>query len=243
MGDIKYNLIPQFGMVFWTIIIGFAIAGTYLILKKIFLPAMASGRAKQRLLIRIGYLEKLFWPVFILFIGVSLILSHTIAGLAICLFLAGVFWKPINNYFLGLLYLIGKTYSVGQRIRYQERNGTIKAFHNLTLEMELEDGESLDIPYSYFADTTIIRTSPQSGIMSHTINLPVAKPCNLELEKQRIKGLLLTLPWVLPNQKIVFEHISEDDHHYLIKVIVHGIDKNHLFKVETKIKSMYLKTG
>ncbi|MFT7605147.1 MAG: small-conductance mechanosensitive channel, partial [Saprospiraceae bacterium] len=150
-------------------------------------------------------------------------------------------WKPINNYFLGLIYMAGDTYSVGQRIRYNQQQGTIRAFNNLTLEMELEDGESLDIPYRYFADTTIIRTSPQSGVMSHTIKLPIAKPCDLEIEKQRIKGMLLALPWVLPAQKIVFEHLADEEDQYMIKVTVQGIDKNHLYKVENKIKSMYLK--
>ena len=164
-------------------------------------------------------------------------------GLALCIFLSGIFWKPINNYFLGIIYLVGKTYSVGQRIKYQDRQGTISAFNNLTLEMQLEGGESLDIPYSQFASSAVVRTSPQSGVMSHAITIPVIKPCDLEKEKQRIKAILLGLPWVLPNQKIVFEHISDETDKYLIKAIVHGIEKNHMYKVERKIKSMYLKNS
>ncbi|GJM31527.1 MAG: hypothetical protein DHS20C18_05280 [Saprospiraceae bacterium] len=204
---------------------------------------MISGPTQQKLLARVKYFEKLFWPVFIIFIGISLILSHIVVGLALCLFFAGVLWKTINNYFLGLIYMAGNNYTIGQRISYDNQKGTIKAFNNLTMEMELEGGESLDIPYSYFADTTIIRTSPQSGIMSHTINIPIAKPCDLEQEKQRVKSMLLALPWVLPNQKIVFEHIADEKDQYLIKVIVHGIDKSHMYKVETKFKSMYLNGG
>lgn len=243
MNGINYNLIPHFGLVIWTIIWGIAIAGAYLILKKIFLPNLAAGRTKQRLLRRMAYAEKIFWPIFFLFIGISLILSHIIVGLALCAFVVGILWKTINDYFLGLVYMAGDNYTVGQSIRYKDRQGAIKAFNNLTLEMELEDGESLDIPYRYFADATIVRTSPQSGVMSHTIKLPVAKPCDLEKEKQRIKGMLLALPWVLPNQKIVFEHIADEAHQYLIKVTVHGIDKNHMYKVENKIKSMYIRTA
>lgn len=243
MNTIKYNLLPNFSLVIWTIIIGIALAGAYLILKKIFLASLAPGQTKQKLTDRMAYGEKLFWPVFIICMATSLIISQVVVGLALCLFTAGVLWKPINNYFLGLIYMAGDTYSVGQRIRYKKQQGTIRAFNNLSLEMELEDGESLDIPYSYFADATIIRTSPQSGVMSHTVKLPIAKPCDLEVEKQRIKGMLLALPWVLPAQKIVFEHLSEDEEQYLIKVTVQGIDKNHLYKVENKIRAMYLKTA
>jgi mechanosensitive ion channel-like protein len=241
MNGITYNQIPNFGLVIWTIIIGIAIAGAYIILKKIFLSSMAAGQTKQKWLGRMEYGEKLFWPVFIVSIGTSLIISQVIVGLALSLFLVTLLWKTINNYFLGLVYMAGSTYTVGQRIRYNNQQGTIRAFNNLTLEMELEDGESLDIPYSFFADTTIIRTSPQSGVLSHTMKLPVAKPCDLEIEKQRIKSMLLALPWVLPSQKIVFEHLEDEEDHFLIKVTIQGIDKNHMYKVENKIKSMYLK--
>ena len=106
----------------------------------------------------------------------------------------------------------------------------------LTLEMELEHGDFLDIPYRHFAEAIIVRTSPQSGIMSHSISMKLTKPCDLEKEKQRLKNRLLTMPWVLPNQKIAFELMAEELTHYRIKVKVQGIDKDHWDKVEGQLR-------
>jgi hypothetical protein len=105
--------------------------------------------------------------------------------------------------------------------------------------MECDDGESLDIPYRFFIDAMIIRTSPQSGITSHSILMSLTKPCDLEMEKQKIKSILVSLPWVLPTQKIVIELLSEDSDSYNLRIIVQGIDRSHLEKVESKIKAIY----
>lgn len=168
-----------------------------------------------------------------------MIIIQPIVGLSIGIFSTVVLWKPIHNYLLGLIYLAGKTYFVGQRIRYNNQLVTLKAFRNISIELELDDGELMDVPYHDFADSNIVRSSPQSGVLSHSMILSIPKPSILESEEERIKALLLSLPWVVPRHKIVFERLSEDLNQYTIKVIVHGIDKNHLHRVEYKIKSLY----
>ncbi|RMG81793.1 MAG: hypothetical protein D6714_12360 [Bacteroidetes bacterium] len=239
MEGINYNLLPHFDLFFQTVFIGLLVVGVYLVLKRLLLPLPTTDRPRTTLYFRLDFVEKMFWPLFFILIGISLILSHAIVGLTLFVFITGILWRPLNNYFLGLIFRVGKNYKVGQRIRYRNTQGTIRAFNNMSLEMELEGGEYLDIPYRHFAGADIFRTSSKSGIMSYSITLPVAKPCDLEAEKRQIKTWLLSMPWVLPNQKMVIEHLADEPDRYLLKITVHGIDKNHLYKVENALKNRF----
>ena len=232
----------KLGIISWTIVLGLIIAGIYIAIKRLFLPDMPQGTVRSFLARKIILIEKSYWAIFIISLGVSAILSQPIVGLSLCLFCTAVLWKPLHNYFLGLVYLAGQTYFVGQRIRYNDHLVTIKSFNNISLEMELDNGESMDVPYHDFAEAIVIRSSPKSGIISQHILLKIAKPCVLVKEENQIRATLLSLPWVLPRQKIIFERISEEVSHYNLKVTVHGLDKNHLDKVASRIKSMYQST-
>ena len=52
---------------------------------------------------------------------------------------------------------------------------------------------------------------------------------------------LLSMPYVLPNQKIAIEHLSDEEQRYLIKVIIHGLDKQQMYVVEGKLKAIFAK--
>jgi small-conductance mechanosensitive channel len=230
---------PDIRLLTWTIIIGLVIIGAYMVLKKLFIHTLFDRPSRQNILAIIQFLEKVFWPFYLICIGFSLIISHPTVGISLCLFITVTLWKPIHNYFMGLIFVAGKTYSVGQRIKYNDLLGTIKAFHNISIELELDGGESMEVPYQDFANSSVIKTSPQSGVTSHTMIVNISKPCDLEKEKQKMQAMLIALPWVLPSQKIGFEQLSDEDDLYKIKVIVHGLDKDHLLKVENKLQSLH----
>lgn len=240
MEEMNYNLLPRFELFFGTVALGLAIALIYFILKKIFIPVLTSKGKGKRVLSNIHLLEKILWLVFMVIIAVSLILSHLVVGMTLVLFLGGIMWKSINNYLLGLVFQMGNKYKIGQIIRHEDAQGAITTFNNLSLELELEGGEFLDIPYRYFARSPVFRTSSKSGIKSHPVDLVIPKPCHLEKEEDRIRRRLLSLPWVLPNQKIVFEHLADEPSQYRIRVTIYGIDLNHLYKAEQAMKEMYV---
>lgn len=59
--------------------------------------------------------------------------------------------------------------------------------------------------------------------------------------KQSIRSYLLSMPYVLPNQKIAIEHLADEDNRYLIKVIIHGLDKQQMYLVEDRLKTVFTK--
>jgi len=238
MNELMNQVSPNYTLVLWIILSGLFVAGTYLIIKRILFPILPLGKLRNQILTRTRHMERLFWPLYSLLLAVSFIICQPLAGLALSIFLTAIFWSMLKDFYHGLFLRADKKYLVGQRVCYEEHNGTIKAFGNRVLILELESGGLLDIPYSKFTSAILMRTSPKSGIVSHTFEISISKPCDLLKEKHKIQSKLITMPWVLPNQKILIEHLGEDDSRHNLRVTIHGIDKNHLYKVESQLKGM-----
>ncbi|MEZ4773252.1 MAG: mechanosensitive ion channel [Bacteroidia bacterium] len=239
MDELLNQEISGTGNVIWTLLAGLLIAFVYTLVKKIVMPSMGKGTSGKRWLDRLALTERIYWPTLALVVLMSLLASRPLAGTVVSIVLFAVLFYPFRNFILGLIYWFGNTYSIGQRITYESKPGSIRSFNTLSLELELEDGSMLDIPYVRFAEATIVRSSPRSGVLRHGIDLRIQKPCDIELEKQNIRSHLLAMPYVLPDEKIVFEQLTDETDHYSVKVMVKGIDKIQLFIVESRLKALY----
>ncbi len=237
------NGLPGYGYVIWTVFIGLLIGLAYGLIKRILLPALGHGRRARQWRWRLDIIERLYFPVLSLAVLVSILVSRPLVGVVIATILVLLLYKPMKNYVLGVIYHAGNTYSIGQRILVSNQHGSIHSFNALSLEMELDEGSMLDIPYDIFSNAIVVRSSPKSGVLSHSIELAISKPCDIAQVKQSIRACLLSMPYVLPNQKIAIEHLSDEEHRYLMKVIIHGLDKQQMYEVEGRLKAIFTKGG
>jgi hypothetical protein len=227
--------------IIWTIVVGLLIGLTYFLIKRIILPLLGYGRKAKQWRWRLYIIERLYFPVLGLAILISILISKPLVGVVLSAILVLVLYKPIVKYVLGLIYRIGKTYSIGQRILVEGQHGSIRSFNALSIELELEDGSMLDIPYDIFSHSKVVRSSPKSGVLSHSIELAIPKPCEIAQVKQSIQMHLLSMPYVLPNQKINIVHLADEELRYLIKVTIHGLEKQQMYAVETELKAIFTK--
>jgi len=214
-----------------------AIAFSYALIKRVMLIGLGEGLRSALWQWRFQLVEDIFLPIMTLILLISLTISLPLVGVVVAAILLMVFLKPLKNFISGLLYRIGDTYTIGQRIKIDGVEGAIRNFRPLSVELALEEGGILDIPYSRFTEATILRISANSGVLSHVIQLKLSKPCNLEREELKVKQSLFAIPYVLPNHKISLEHVSESSEYHLIDVTIHGIDKTQMHKVEERLKS------
>ena len=241
MQQLLNSELPGYGYVIWTVLIGLLISLAYGLFKRILLPALGHGRKVRQWRWRLEIIERLYLPILVLAVIVSILVSRPLVGVVVTTILVLVLYMPMKNYVLGVIYHAGNIYSIGQRISISSQHGSIHSFNTMSLEMELDDGSMLDIPYDIFSKAIVVRSSPKSGVLSHSINLSISKPCDIAEVKQSIHICLLSMPYVLPNQKITIEHISDEEHQYLIKVIIHGLDKQQMYEVEGRLKAIYTK--
>ena len=241
MQQLLNNELPGFGYVIWTVFIGLLIGLAYGLIKRILLPALGHGRKARQWHWRLEVIERLYLPILVLAVLVSILVSRPLVGVVVTTILVLVLYKPMKNYVLGVIYHAGNIYSIGQIISVSSQHGSIHSFNALSLEMELDDGSMLDIPYDIFSNAIVVRSSPKSGVLSHSIELAISKPCDIAQVKQSIRFSLLSMPYVLPNQKITIEHLSDEEHRYQIKVIIHGLDKQQMYEVEGRLKAIFTK--
>ena len=239
MQQLLNNEFSGFGYVIWTVLFGLLLGLSFGLIKRILLPALGHGRKSQRWRRRFDIIDRLYLPILAMAILVSILISSPLVGVVIATILVLMFYKPMKNYLLGVIYHGGNVYSIGQSISVRNQHGSIHSFNALSLEMELDDGSMLDIPYDIFSRTMVVRSSPKSGVLSHSIELSISKPCDIAQVKQSIRSSLLSIPYVLPNQKIAIEHLSDEENRYLIKVIIHGLDKQQMYEVEGRLKAIY----
>jgi hypothetical protein len=237
------NELPGYGNVIWTIFIGLLIGLAYVLIKRILLPALGHGRRATQWRSRLDIIDKLYLPILGLVVLVSILVSRPIVGLVLSAIVFLILFNPIKKYLLGVIYRAGKTYSISQRISVKGHQGSIRSFNAMSLEVELDDGSMLDIPYDTFSDSIVVRSSPKSGILSHSIELAIPKPCDIVQVKQSIHSYLLAMPYVLPNQKVAIKNIADEEHRYLINVIIHGLDKQQMYLVEGRLKAIFAKGG
>jgi hypothetical protein len=235
------NEFPPYSPILWTIFIGLLTAIGYRLVKRLLIPVLAQKIKSQQLRLKLDIIETLFLPIFGLAILVSILISSPLIGIVVSTILLLIFYKPMRNYMLGIIYRAGNTYSIGQRVIVHSQQGSIVFFNTLSLEMALENGSMVDIPYDVFSDAIIVRSSAKSGVLSHTMELTIPKPCDIAQIKQSIRTYLLSMPYVLPNQKISIEHLSDEEHNYLIKIIIYGIEKQQMYEVEGKLKALFSK--
>ena len=233
--------LPGYGNVFGTILIGLLVGIAYVLIKRILLPALGRGRKARLWRWRLDVVEKLYLPFLGLAVLISILVTIPLVGVVVSAIFVLLLFKPMRNYILGLIYRLDHTYAIGQSIFVSNQHGSIHSFNALSLELELEDGSMLDIPYDIFINTLVVRSSPKSGVISHSIELSISKPCDIVQVKQSIRSCLLSMPYVLPNQKIAIEHLADEDNRYLIKVIIHGLDKQQMYLVEDRLKAVFTK--
>jgi hypothetical protein len=241
MQKLLNNELPGYGYVIWTLFIGLLIGLAYGIIKRILLPALGHERKARKWRWRLDIIERLYLPILPLAVLVSILISRPLVGVVVTTILVLLLYKPMKNYVLGVIYHAGSIYSIGQRISVSSQHGSIHSFNALSLEMELDDGSMLDIPYDIFSNSIVVRSSPKSGVLSHSIELAISKPCDIAQVKQSIRVRLLSMPYVLPNQKIAIEHLSDEKDRYLMKVIIHGLDKQQMYEVEGRLKATFIK--
>ena len=235
------NELPGYGYVIFTVFIGLLIGLAYGLIKRILLPALGNGLKVRQWRGRLDIIEWLYFPILALAVLVSILVSRPLVGVVVTTILVLVLYKPMKNYVLGMIYHAGNIYSIGQRISVSSQHGSIHSFNALSLELELGDGSMLDIPYDIFSNAIVLRSSPKSGVLSHSIELAISKPCDITQIKQSIRIRLLSMPYVLPNQKVAIEHLSDEEHRYLIKVIIHGLDIQQMYEVESRLKAIFTK--
>ncbi len=216
------------------------------LIHRLVLPGSAGlgARALRRQLRRFWPLiETIIWTLFALNAIASIFQNHLYYTGALMIVLlvgtAGFSWFVLKDWFAGVILRIRDVYHPNQMIRIGDIRGTVRRLGDLTLEIEQEDGEIAEIPYSQANSQIHWKSSTErSAVTAHRFEVQIARNgAPLAEARDTLRAAILLSPW-LPSRKIPQIHLLEETpEHFRFEVKIAAPDRQIARAVEADVRN------
>lgn len=181
-------------------------------------------------------IQRIYWPLFML-IGFGAVVKTNpfFGGITILAIMIGG-WSFIRNYTLGLIILLSNHIKVGQNLIVQEHKGTVMSLRKTFCELRTNNNEVIMLPYLKFQSAAVLKANASEKYLTKDILLLFPKTTDFLDQKEKIKSELLSSPWLVSFENSSIELIKETKTEFKVKVIVHGINREHLLMAENQLK-------
>lgn len=220
------------GILFKILLAGLIIYLFVQIVSRIIKAQLKSDVAQQKATSMIPISKSIIWIIFTIYSTVLILQANPITGGLIFLVLIIVSWSFIRNFVSGLVIKISGDFKLGQKVNFNNTNGTIKKLNLLSVEIEMSNGEIMLVPYFTFSQSIVIKTSPSEKILSHTFEIELDKNDTTFNLQEFVYQKVITIPWTVPNIKPKIELTKETETKVSFKILVYAIDKKHFSLIE-----------
>ena len=135
--------------------------------------------------------------------------------------LALVSWFAARDWIAGIILRVQDAYEIGQKIRFDEVEGTIRQIGHLALEIELSDGEQAKIPYSRISGQIRSQIRPDTTSNYHHFEIEIANETLLTEARQILRTTIMNSPWTAFEQEPQIKLLTETSTHLLFEVVVY----------------------
>nr|MDA3853029.1 mechanosensitive ion channel [Bacteroidales bacterium] len=144
-------------------------------------------------------------------------------------------WNYVKDFVQGTIFKIQKGNIVDQSIKIETFSGVIVTMGNTKIDIQLDNGEILQYPYSKLS-TQIIRTATNVKYFKNCIfNISVPLPVEIDKLKQQILVHLLDSPWVVSTMRIKIEIVGQESEMINIKINAYTLDEKFIPKIQNSL--------
>ncbi len=187
------------------------------------------------------------WVLFIIDLLYEVILlnyqSSWVKGIMACgmfgIIIAFV-WGIIRDFIQGIIFKFQKGNIIGQRIKLDDFSGEIVQMKNTKLDIQLENGEIIQYPYSKLTSKVVTKPTIARHLKSCSFSISVPYGTHLEKTKEQITRYMLNIPWVISGMKMKIEVIDQNLEEINLKIIVYTIDEKYISKIKQEVDSLVL---
>lgn len=147
-------------------------------------------------------------------------------------------WFVLKDWFAGVILRIRDVYQPNQMIKIGDIRGTVRRLGDLTLEIEQEDGEIAEIPYSQANSQIHWKSTPErSAATAYRFEVRIAKNARpLAEARDTLRAAILFSPW-LPSRQIPQIHLLEETpEHFRFEVKIAAPDRQIARAVEADVR-------
>lgn len=218
------------------LILGVVLFSIFFLLRKMVIPLIKRRSIKDVFGQVLPVVEAVTAIIFSIVSIFYLVIPYPLLGLIFLAIIIGGTWGFLKDYFAGLLFRFANNFRPGHRIKIENQSGMIKKLGRLAIEIEVENGEVLIMPYSQMANASLIRESQSENIYSYAFELEVPKKLMHPEIKHHLRSKILSLPWSVGARDPFLEKIDSGTPG-TYRVVLYALSDKYFPLMEEKLRS------
>lgn len=215
--------------------LGALLFAIFFLMRKMVIPLIKRRSIKSAFERALPVVEAITAVIFSIISIFYLVLPYPLLGLIILGIVIAGTWGFLKDYFSGLLFRFADNFHPGHRIKVGEQSGVIKHLGRLAVEIEVENGELLIMPYNRLANTSLLRESQSEKVLSYAFELDLPEKLKHPDPKAYLRNKILSLPWSVAAKDPFLEKVSVGDSRRY-RVVLYALSEKYFPLMEEKLR-------
>lgn len=145
----------------------------------------------------------------------------------------------LKDYIAGIIIKTNSGLNTGDTIIFTGYSGVITKFKFRTIEIESDNSEIIQIPYSLILENSIKKSRPKEDLTAYTFNITISKSDSIERMSEDIKQTVYNLPWTSVKKDPIIKPVSETKTTVLFEITIYSPGKDYNYKIENYLKEKF----
>ncbi|MEA3446158.1 MAG: mechanosensitive ion channel [Bacteroidota bacterium] len=191
----------------------------------------------------IPLIEMFAWVVFLIWAANKFLNQNKVLAIVSIIILSFIlFWisfYALRNIIAGVLFRFHGNYLLGDYIKTKDYSGKIQKFTFFSLHIENAEGQSVFIPYSKLLNKANVRYDSETSKAGFHFKIITPKDETPDEKLEKIKLMLLNMPWVSTGKMPYIKQVNSDDDSYTFEVVLFAVNTKYALKTENLIKDKF----
>ncbi|HCX98667.1 MAG TPA: hypothetical protein DG754_00870 [Bacteroidales bacterium] len=191
--------------------------------------------------------ELAIWAAFVLWV-VNHALGNseylTLATTSVLLvFLLIISWFFLRDFIAGIILKTEFPFEINQRIAASKYDGAIKRLGYRSLELEMDNGDIVKIPYSQIASRSIHLQNMEDSLRGHETLVKASTKIPVQTAKDIITKEVLLTPWATTKQVPTIRVVEQTDQTNSYSVHFHSVSSKYAASISQHLKTVFDSKG
>jgi len=180
-------------------------------------------------------IESIAWAHYVGACLVAMVLPNLVIGGGIALVIIVAGWSFIRNFISGLIVRLQGNIREGQRLMLDGKQGELTRMNLSGIEITLEKGETLMVPYLRLLQEEVIQPNPSDKIKSRALEMIIPTAISKKEGVQLLQNAGLNLPWAVATKVPVVDFLENTPEGNRFRVVVYAIHTDHFNDMERQL--------
>ena len=188
-------------------------------------------------------IEMFAWIIFLIWAANFFLIKNRILAIGVLIVLIFIlFWisiYAIKNIIAGALFKFQGNYLIGDYLQKKDYIGKIQKFAFFSLHIVTKDGQSVFVPYSKLLNEVNVRYDSETSKAGYHFKIITSKDESPDNKIEKIKLVLLNMPWVSTKKIPQIKHVDSDDLYFTFEIVLFTVNNKYALKTENLIREKF----